>query len=170
MQPQGHLQFVSNLVDFDMDMQSALDAPRFRIEEELSLERGYRRVRPDYSCFPDNTSEETPEPDRARLRQALETYGKRHGLNIDLKQVDPIPDSDVVNVLGVQPIQFIHLVHDHSINSLSFAAHSVAIKESIQAGMTKLIAGQLADRPCSTHFSVENSWHGKVVQITGIRS
>jgi uncharacterized protein len=74
---------------------------RFRIQEELSLERGYRRIRPDYSCFPDTASEEVPQPDRARLTQALENYGKRHGLTIDLKQIDPISDSDLVNVLGV---------------------------------------------------------------------
>lgn len=74
---------------------------RFRIKEELALERGYRRVRPDYSCFPDSGTEEVSQPGRARLCQALAAYGKRHGLNIDLKQIDPIPDSDLVNVLGV---------------------------------------------------------------------
>lgn len=74
---------------------------RFRIQEELALERGYRRIRPDYSCFPDTLREPAPTPDRARLRLALETYGQRHGLAIDLEQLDPIPDADLVNVLGV---------------------------------------------------------------------
>lgn len=42
MQPQGHLQFVSNLVDFNMDVQSALDAPRFRVIDgvRIMLEAG----------------------------------------------------------------------------------------------------------------------------------
>lgn len=74
---------------------------RFRVREELALERGYRRVRPDYRCFPDALSEPAPTPDRARLRLALEAYGRRHGLAIDLEQIDPIPDPDLVNVLGV---------------------------------------------------------------------
>ena len=47
-QPQGHLQVVSNLVDFDMDPQRALDALRFRIDVtgsgEVGLETG---VSPD---------------------------------------------------------------------------------------------------------------------------
>ena len=30
MQPQGHLQVVCNLVDFRMNVQEAMDAPRFR--------------------------------------------------------------------------------------------------------------------------------------------
>lgn len=42
MQAQAHLQVISNLVDFDMNPQAALDAPRFRILEsgQLALEKG----------------------------------------------------------------------------------------------------------------------------------
>lgn len=42
MQAQGHLQFVCNLVDFNMDVQAALDAPRFRVIEgsRIMLEDG----------------------------------------------------------------------------------------------------------------------------------
>jgi gamma-glutamyltranspeptidase/glutathione hydrolase len=33
MQPQGHLQVLANMVDFGLDPQAALDAPRFRVDE-----------------------------------------------------------------------------------------------------------------------------------------
>ena len=43
MQVQGQVQFLCNLIDFGMDPQSALDAPRWRVEENLrdaALEQG----------------------------------------------------------------------------------------------------------------------------------
>jgi len=44
MQPQGHVQVLVNLVDFGLDAQAALDAPRFRVDErggpQVSLEAG----------------------------------------------------------------------------------------------------------------------------------
>jgi gamma-glutamyltranspeptidase/glutathione hydrolase len=44
MQPQGHVQVLTNLVDYGLDAQAALDAPRFRVDERggprVSLETG----------------------------------------------------------------------------------------------------------------------------------
>ena len=41
-QPTGHARFVSNLCDFGMDLQTAIDAPRcFADEGRLNIERGY---------------------------------------------------------------------------------------------------------------------------------
>lgn len=37
MQPQGHVQVISNLVDYDLSLQAALDQPRWRYREDGSL-------------------------------------------------------------------------------------------------------------------------------------
>lgn len=44
-QPNGHARFMTNLTDFDMDVQTAIDAPRsFAEGMELKVERGYTDV------------------------------------------------------------------------------------------------------------------------------
>ena len=42
MQPQGHVQVLSNMVDFGMDVQAAIEAPRFRVlgGRAVAIERG----------------------------------------------------------------------------------------------------------------------------------
>ncbi len=74
---------------------------RFRVKEELSVERGYRRVLPDYGSFGDLAEVASESIDRPRLTQALSRYAEARGLAVDLAQLQPIPDTDFVNLLGV---------------------------------------------------------------------
>jgi len=59
MQPQGHLQVVSNIVDWGDDPQAALDRPRFCVDRDdaVCVEEGY--------------------PDQERLCRELERMGHR---------------------------------------------------------------------------------------------
>jgi gamma-glutamyltranspeptidase/glutathione hydrolase len=44
-QPNGHVRYMSNLVDFDMNIQEAIDGPRsFYDNGDLMLERGYTNL------------------------------------------------------------------------------------------------------------------------------
>ena len=44
-QPMGHSQIITNLVDYDMDVQAAIDAPRaFFVGDETIVERGLPRA------------------------------------------------------------------------------------------------------------------------------
>lgn len=71
---------------------------RFRVREELPLHRGYRRVRADYDSLEAAAGTAT---DRSALMEALKAYGESRGLSIDLSQLDSIPDSELVNVVGI---------------------------------------------------------------------
>ncbi|MCY4486515.1 MAG: LON peptidase substrate-binding domain-containing protein [Deltaproteobacteria bacterium] len=74
---------------------------RFRVKEELSVERGYRRVLPDYASFADLDGDASEAVDRPRLTQALSRYAEARGMAVDPDQLHPIPDADFVNFLGV---------------------------------------------------------------------
>ena len=74
---------------------------RFRVKEELTLERGYRRVLPDYESFGDLGEAGSDAVDRPRLTEALSAYAQARGLSVELDQLNPIADTDLVNFLGV---------------------------------------------------------------------
>lgn len=40
MQPQGHLQLLTNILDFNMTAQAAVDAPRFRVRGDFAAVEG----------------------------------------------------------------------------------------------------------------------------------
>jgi uncharacterized protein len=74
---------------------------RFRLREELDLQRGYRRVRAEYHEFPDATLEQGWNCDRHSILDALATYGKAHGMQVKTEQAEKFSDLELVNLLGV---------------------------------------------------------------------
>jgi uncharacterized protein len=74
---------------------------RFRWEEELPLQRGYRRVRASYQPFADAAPPENWHCDRDALLGALATYGEAHGMQIKPEQAQRFSDLELVNLLSV---------------------------------------------------------------------
>ncbi|MBI2359961.1 MAG: LON peptidase substrate-binding domain-containing protein [Deltaproteobacteria bacterium] len=74
---------------------------RFRAETELPLFRGYRRLKADYSPFPDNPLDPGWKCNREALLKALEEYCKAHGLKTQLDQLKEFTDLELVNLLAV---------------------------------------------------------------------
>jgi len=74
---------------------------RFRFSEELPLQRGYRRVRAQYSDFPDARLEQDWKCSRAAIIDALSIYGKAHGMQVNADQASKFSDLELVNLLGV---------------------------------------------------------------------
>ena len=74
---------------------------RFRFDEELPLNRGYRRVKAIYSEFSDATLGEGWTCERQSILVALADYGRAHGLEVKPEQAERFSDLELVNLLGV---------------------------------------------------------------------
>jgi len=74
---------------------------RFRFNEELELQRGYRRVKANYQEFPDASLEQSWQCDRSRIVQALAGYGMAHGMQVRPDQAEKFSDLELVNLLAV---------------------------------------------------------------------
>ena len=74
---------------------------RFRFNEELDLQRGYRRVRAEYGEFADAEIKPDWQCDRSALLDALATYGKTHGMQVRPDQAEKFTDLELVNLLAV---------------------------------------------------------------------
>ena len=72
---------------------------RFRLEAELELNRGYRRVKANYADFADAPIDRDWRCDRAHLIKTLEEYASAHGLGLQLGQVEQVSDIELVNTL-----------------------------------------------------------------------
>jgi uncharacterized protein len=74
---------------------------RFRFDEELPLDRGYRRVKAIYQDYPDATLGEGWHCERQTVLDALGDYGRAHGMEVKPEQADRFSDLELVNLLGV---------------------------------------------------------------------
>lgn len=74
---------------------------RFRFDEELELQRGYRRVKASYQEFPDANLEQSWRCDRAAVLDALATFGKAHGMQVRPEQAEKFSDLELINLLAV---------------------------------------------------------------------
>jgi Lon protease-like protein len=74
---------------------------RFRWEEELPLERGYRRVRAIYQPFADAGPQENWQCNRDAVLSALAAYGESHGMQVKPEHAQRFSDLELVNLLSV---------------------------------------------------------------------
>ena len=80
----------------------ALDGiSRFRIKEELPLQRGYRRVIPDWTPFAADLAEEDCAFDRSRLIALLQSYFRQQGLSANWDAVGQAPDERLLTSLAM---------------------------------------------------------------------
>lgn len=74
---------------------------RFRVERELTLERGYRRVEVSYAPFRTDPDEPQSDLDPGRLLAALESFAQQHQLSFDMQRLRLMPGVSLVNGLAV---------------------------------------------------------------------
>ena len=75
---------------------------RFKIADELELNRGYRQVKADWSAFADDLIEEPSVTiDRARLLQGLRDFFKMQGITANWDAIEQSPDERLVTSLAM---------------------------------------------------------------------
>ena len=75
---------------------------RFSVEEELNLEAGYRRVRPDWSEYShDLQRQKCLDVDRERLKSLLKDYFHKTGLSCEWELLDEAPDRHLMTALAM---------------------------------------------------------------------
>jgi Lon protease-like protein len=74
---------------------------RIRIDRELPLFCGYRRVVSDFSAFQSDFEPESARLDRARLLTALRVYLKLQQLSADWESIESAPDERLVTSLAM---------------------------------------------------------------------
>lgn len=80
----------------------ALDGvARFRIIEELPLQRGYRRVAADWMPYEGDLGREGCTIDRKRLTELLQAYFRQHGLSANWDAVSQAPDERLTTSLAM---------------------------------------------------------------------
>jgi uncharacterized protein len=74
---------------------------RFRIQRELPLHRGYRRVEADYSGFERDKDELHVFLNPSRMMRALRAFGEKHELEFDYDLLSSVPGISLLNGLSV---------------------------------------------------------------------
>jgi len=75
---------------------------RFAVSEELTSERGYRRVVPDYRPFADDLIDAEPGSfDRRRFLAALRSYMDANGIDADWEAIDETSDEQLITALAM---------------------------------------------------------------------
>ncbi len=74
---------------------------RFRVRQELPLQRGYRRVVADYSEFQRDFDELNVFLNPSQIMRALRAFGEKHDLELDYDLLASVPGISLLNGLSV---------------------------------------------------------------------
>jgi uncharacterized protein len=74
---------------------------RFRVRQELPLQRGYRRVVADYSEFQRDFDELNVFLNPSQIMRALRAFGEKHDLEFDYDLLASVPGISLLNGLSV---------------------------------------------------------------------
>lgn len=75
---------------------------RFNIQKEKSLAKGYRRIKPNWNEYKEDLDEKhCLDIDRNRLKDLLQRYFYKEGMDCDWKAVDDAPDGKLITCLSM---------------------------------------------------------------------